>query len=247
MGNHLMDITSYILSKRYVDDSLVGVGALKGAPCQIQSIEPIEGGNNVTFLWQLQDGTTRTATIFIKDGMDGLDGRDGKNGQDGQNGRDGRDGKDGKNGLDGLPGKDGVNGADGLPGKDGKDGLDGADGADGVGIDRIDYETSSNETGNETLVTIFLTNGEQQSFILTAERGQPGKDGANGSDGANGQDGKDGKDGATPEIGENGNWIIDGQDTGVVAAPDLSSYYSEENFIPLTDAEIDQLCSDEEV
>jgi hypothetical protein len=77
--------------------------------------------------------------------------------------------------------------------------------------------------------------------------GRDGTNGADGKDGKDGADGKDGKDGATPEIGENGNWIIDGQDTGVVAAPDLSSYYSEENFIPLTDAEIDQLCSDGEV
>ena len=33
-----------------------------------------------------------------------------------------------------------------------------------------------------------------------------------------GQDGKDGQDGATPYIGSNGNWYIDGRDTGVKAA-----------------------------
>jgi hypothetical protein len=91
---------------------------------------------------------------------------------------------------------------------------------------------------------------------MTTERGLPGKDGINGTngndgkdgiDGRDGRDGQDGQDGATPEIGDNGHWIIDGVDTGVVAAPDLSSYYSEDNFIPLTDAEIDQLCSDKEV
>ena len=38
-----------------------------------------------------------------------------------------------------------------------------------------------------------------------------------GADGQDGQDGKDGQDGATPEIGANGNWWINGVDTGVAA------------------------------
>ena len=45
-----------------------------------------------------------------------------------------------------------------------------------------------------------------------------GADGKDGKDGVDGQDGVDGKDGATPEIGDNGNWFIDGTDTGVKAA-----------------------------
>ena len=36
-----------------------------------------------------------------------------------------------------------------------------------------------------------------------------------GQDGIDGNDGQDGEDGKTPYIGENGNWWIDGQDTGV--------------------------------
>ena len=42
--------------------------------------------------------------------------------------------------------------------------------------------------------------------------------GADGKDGQNGKDGVDGQDGATPEIGDNGNWYINGTDTGVKAA-----------------------------
>ena len=47
-------------------------------------------------------------------------------------------------------------------------------------------------------------------------QGEPGKDGTDGKDG---QDGQDGLDGHTPEItvGENGNWFIDGEDTGIKA------------------------------
>lgn len=53
---------------------------------------------------------------------------------------------------------------------------------------------------------------------LAALKGADGKDGQNGKDGVDGQNGADGKDGATPEIGDNGNWYINGTDTGVKAA-----------------------------
>ena len=56
---------------------------------------------------------------------------------------------------------------------------------------------------------------------LAALKGADGKDGQNGKDGVDGQNGKDGvdgQDGATPEIGDNGNWYINGTDTGVKAA-----------------------------
>lgn len=132
-----MDISSYILSKRYTDDNIVetrqyvedtaiGGGAIKGAPCTIKNIERVEDGNIVTFSWILNDGSERSDTLLIKDG-------------------------------------------------------------------------------------------------------------------------EGGKDGATPSIGANGNWHINGVDTGIVAAPDLAGFYNEDNFLPLTDEEIDQLCSDEEV
>lgn len=49
-------------------------------------------------------------------------------------------------------------------------------------------------------------------------------------------------EGATPQIGENGNWVLDGVDTGIVAAPNLSGYFSEQNLIALTKAEILEIC-----
>ena len=68
-----MDISSYIMSKRYVDDTLVGAGALKGASCQIASIEKTEEGNLVTFVWEYSDGTKGQSTMLVKDGK-GTDG-----------------------------------------------------------------------------------------------------------------------------------------------------------------------------
>ncbi len=50
------------------------------------------------------------------------------------------------------------------------------------------------------------------------QNGKDGVDGQNGKDGVDGQNGVDGQDGATPEIGDNGNWYINGTDTGVKAA-----------------------------
>ena len=49
------------------------------------------------------------------------------------------------------------------------------------------------------------------------EKGEQGIQGEKGEDGIDGKDGKDGADGLTPHIGENGNWWIGDEDTGVSA------------------------------
>lgn len=139
-----MDITSYILSKRYIDGVISGAGAIRGAPCQIQSIEPVEGGNQVTFLWELNDGSTQSETILIKDGV----------------------------------------------------------GEDGVGIVGIE-QIQSPESDEEYLLKIRLSDGTEYSFVIPVIQG---------------------KNGATPEIGQNGHWIIDGVDTGIAAAPIITEF-----------------------
>lgn len=294
-----MDLSSYIMSKRYTDDNItetkqfvedtvIGGGAIKGAPCQIQFVEEVEGGSKITFAWQLNDGTTRTSTVFVKNGTDGVDGKDGEVGPTGRPGEPGADGKDGVNGLDGINGVDGVgivdldivrvdedttkltvhlsdgsnysfevndgkNGTNGIDGKDGKDGANGADGKDGK--DGVSIVASEINEANELVFTFSDGNTMNVGNVVGLDgkdgkdgiNGADGKDGANGKDGVDGKNGVDGKDGLTPEIGENGHWIVGDVDTGVAAAPDLSGYYNEDNFSPLTDAEIDQLCADEEV
>lgn len=49
-------------------------------------------------------------------------------------------------------------------------------------------------------------------------------------------------EGITPHIGENGNWFLGDVDTGTLAAPDLSNYFSEANLIALTENEILEIC-----
>lgn len=48
--------------------------------------------------------------------------------------------------------------------------------------------------------------------------------------------------GPAPTIGENGNWYINGEDTGLVASPELGGYYNEENMPVLSNEEILEIC-----
>ena len=174
-----------------------------------------------------------------KNGTNGKDGIAGKNGADGKNGINGTNGKDGINGVDG---KAGANGKDGINGKSievqrateyiqwryegdewqnlvaiaditGPAGQKGADGANGKTPEfRVNENTLQwRYVGDEIWLNLY---------DLTALKGADGRDGADGKDGTNGingQDGRNGADGNTPFIGENGNWWIDTNDTGVKA------------------------------
>lgn len=87
-------------------------------------------------------------------------------------------------------------------------GLDGSDGEDGNGIASIELTSS---VGNVDTYTITYDNGETTTFTVT--------NGVDGEQGIQGIQGIPGEDGHTPviTIGENGNWYIDGKDTGVLA------------------------------
>ena len=78
----------------------------------------------------------------------------------------------------------------------------GSNGVDGRGINSIEL----NENGEWV-----ITYTDNTTTTLTVPKGTDGKDGIDGKDGA------DGKDGLTPHIGENGNWWIGDEDTGVKA------------------------------
>lgn len=76
-------LEAYILARAYAKALVEGAGALKGAPCQIQSIEAITGGNRITFAWENSEGETETDTLDVMDGVDGTNGTDGTDGTDG--------------------------------------------------------------------------------------------------------------------------------------------------------------------
>lgn len=64
-----IDILTYALAKKYVDKSINGLGAIKGAPCEISSIEETEDASIVTFRWVGADGTEQTQQMVIPHGF----------------------------------------------------------------------------------------------------------------------------------------------------------------------------------
>ena len=59
---------AYIFAKKYTDETAVQFGALKGAPCKIQSIRKVDDQNIVTFEWKNDAGETQTTVMAVNDG-----------------------------------------------------------------------------------------------------------------------------------------------------------------------------------
>lgn len=64
----------YVLAKNYVNESLDGAGALKGAPCKIKSITPSTDGTHttVTFEWESNSGTVYESELQVINGESGM-------------------------------------------------------------------------------------------------------------------------------------------------------------------------------
>ena len=97
-------------------------------------------------------------------------------------------------GEQGPQGPAGPEGPQGAPGPQGPEGPAGADGAPGpAGADGFSPTVATAPIEGGTRVTITDADGEHTFDILN---------------------GRDGGEAATPTIGENGNWFINGEDTG---------------------------------
>ena len=101
MASNGFSPVTYGVARKYVDDSMQGAGAVRGKPCQIQSIDPITGGSRVTFLWEDNAGTQHTSTMDVKDGDEGPQGIQGPQGVKGDKGDTGAKGDKGDDGTDG--------------------------------------------------------------------------------------------------------------------------------------------------
>lgn len=66
MGLEILTLGS---SKTYTRESLLGLGALKGAPCTIKSITEVDGGQKITFEWTGTSGTKQTSEMTVKNGV----------------------------------------------------------------------------------------------------------------------------------------------------------------------------------
>lgn len=60
--------------KSYINQTLVGMGALKGAPCTVKSVEEDPGVHVVTMEWTDNDGNKQTKSYTVLDGTNGTDG-----------------------------------------------------------------------------------------------------------------------------------------------------------------------------
>lgn len=65
----MKDIEILSIAKTYVNETVIGMGAIKGAPCQIKSIvENPAGVWTITFQWEDTTGATHTDALVLHDG-----------------------------------------------------------------------------------------------------------------------------------------------------------------------------------
>lgn len=126
-----MDIVTLALAKKYADEVIAGGGSVQGKNCTIESITPVDGGNNVVFAWYEDDGTAKTQTMFVADGPQGDAGPAGPQGPQGDTGPIGPAGPTGPQGAQGIQGVQGPTGDTGPQGPQGDPGPQGPQGIQG--------------------------------------------------------------------------------------------------------------------
>lgn len=95
----MISVETLAASKKFTSESLLGGGAIVGKNVTISSITPIDGGNRITFSYTLDDGTVKTSTLDVMNGINGTDGQKGKQGESGKTPVKGIDYFDGKDGY----------------------------------------------------------------------------------------------------------------------------------------------------
>jgi tRNA uridine 5-carbamoylmethylation protein Kti12 len=68
----MKDVEIIGMLKSYISKSLVGMGALKGANCQIESIAEVTGGQKITFLWIDTNNVSHRSELTVPNGADGF-------------------------------------------------------------------------------------------------------------------------------------------------------------------------------
>lgn len=70
----MKDVEIIGMLKTYIQQTLVGMGALKGAPCTVKSVEEDPGVHVITMEWTDNDGNKQTKSITVLDGTNGTNG-----------------------------------------------------------------------------------------------------------------------------------------------------------------------------
>jgi hypothetical protein len=222
------------LANGYTDESLAGGGAIKGKPCQIQSITDITGGHRITFAWELDDGTERSQYVDIMDGergpqgVQGLTGATGPQGPRGENGAQGIQGPKGDTGATGAQGIQGIQGIKGDKGDDGYpfliykqyDDISEFDASDfpEVGlmfmVMQEDYDPDDPTTSIGYPIYRYLGEGNPPYSLVVhlASQGIKGEKGDKGDTGAQGVQGPQGVQGEKGDKGDQGIQGVAGTD-----------------------------------
>lgn len=133
-----LSVTTYAMSKKYADEAVNGMGAIKGAPCTIKETAKTDNGTLITFEWTSSDGNVQTTQIEV------LDGKQGNPGPQGSQGPKGDTGSKGDKGDKGDPGPKGDSGEPGMQGEKGDQGIQGLQGPQGPqGIQGIKGDTGA--------------------------------------------------------------------------------------------------------
>ena len=66
-----IDIKTLAAAQLYTRKSLQGAGAIVGKSVQVSKIEPIKGGNRVTFTYTLDNGTLKNSFLEVMNGEQG--------------------------------------------------------------------------------------------------------------------------------------------------------------------------------
>ncbi len=138
-------------------------------------------------------------------------GEKGEKGDQGENGKDGVDGKSAyqiwlDNGHSGTE-KEFLEWLKGEKGDTGSQGDKGEKGDAAVSVKSI---TKTSTEGLVDTYTITYSDNTKSTFTVT--------NGASGTNGIDGTNGINGNDGTKVTIGENGNWYLDGEDSGISAS-----------------------------
>lgn len=64
-----LSVVTLALAKKFTKQSLIGLGALKGAPCTIKEIIKNDTSNIVTFEWTGTDDSKQTSTMVVENGI----------------------------------------------------------------------------------------------------------------------------------------------------------------------------------
>lgn len=91
----MKDVEIIGILKSFINQTLVGMGAQKGAPCTIKSITDNEGVHTVTFEWTDTAGVKHESQMIVRDGAKGDTGPAGPEGTPGTPGAPGEPGTDG--------------------------------------------------------------------------------------------------------------------------------------------------------